>query len=63
MEKVSTKSKLLTKRPTGYCPGCLHGVVTKLIAESIDELGQRCTLTVLPIGCSTLGMPHLIQIW
>lgn len=59
MEKVYSRPKSLTKRPTGYCPGCLHGVVTKLIAESIDELGiQDNTLTVLPIGCSTLGMLH-----
>ena len=38
---------------THYCPGCGHGVLHKLIAEAIDDLGiqDRCIL-VGPVGCS-----------
>ena len=36
-----------------YCPGCTHGVIHRLIAETIDELGIReKTIGVAPVGCS-----------
>lgn len=36
-----------------YCPGCTHGVIHRLIAEVIDELGIReRTIGVAPVGCS-----------
>ena len=38
---------------TNYCPGCTHGLIHKLIAEAIDELGiQKRTISVAPVGCS-----------
>jgi len=38
---------------THYCPGCTHGVIHRLIAETIDELGIReKTIGVSPVGCS-----------
>ncbi|MGQ9916512.1 MAG: 2-oxoacid:acceptor oxidoreductase family protein [Bryobacteraceae bacterium] len=38
---------------THYCPGCGHGIVLKLLAEAIDELGIRDrTIVVSPVGCS-----------
>jgi 2-oxoisovalerate ferredoxin oxidoreductase beta subunit len=38
---------------THYCPGCGHGVVQKLIAEAVEELGiQDKTIFVAPVGCS-----------
>ncbi len=38
---------------THYCPGCGHGVLHKLIAEAIDDLGiQDRTILVGPVGCS-----------
>ena len=43
----------LTAQSTHYCPGCLHGVAHRLIAEVIDELGIReNTIGVAPVGCS-----------
>lgn len=36
-----------------YCPGCTHGVIHRLIAEVIDELGIReKSIGVAPVGCS-----------
>ncbi|MBI5281631.1 MAG: 2-ketoisovalerate ferredoxin oxidoreductase, partial [Candidatus Solibacter usitatus] len=38
---------------THYCPGCGHGVMHKLLAEAIDELGIRDrVILVSPVGCS-----------
>ncbi|MCK4302460.1 MAG: 2-oxoglutarate oxidoreductase, partial [candidate division Zixibacteria bacterium] len=40
---------------THYCPGCTHGVIHRLVAEAIDDLGVReRTLGVAPVGCSVL---------
>src|SRR6185436_4542732 len=41
---------------THYCPGCGHGIVTKLLARAIDTLGlQDRTVLVSPVGCSVFG--------
>ena len=50
---VYQKPRLLNDNPMHYCPGCSHGVVHKLIAEVIDEMGTpgrtlRRTLQPLP---------------
>ncbi|MFZ5979585.1 MAG: thiamine pyrophosphate-dependent enzyme [Candidatus Zixiibacteriota bacterium] len=38
---------------THYCPGCTHGVIHRLVAEILDELGEReNALGVAPVGCS-----------
>ena len=57
MEKVYARSQSLQPIPSGFCPGCLHAMATKLIGEVIDELGQaENTLHVIPVGCSTLNL-------
>jgi 2-oxoisovalerate ferredoxin oxidoreductase beta subunit len=41
---------------THYCPGCGHGVIHKLMAEVIDELGIRDrTILISPVGCSVFA--------
>ncbi len=43
-----------------YCPGCGHGVVHRLIAEVIDEMGiQSETIGVAPVGCAVLAYNYL----
>jgi 2-oxoisovalerate ferredoxin oxidoreductase beta subunit len=45
---------------THYCPGCGHGVLHKLIAEAIDDLGiQDQTILVSPVGCSVFAYHYL----
>ena len=40
---------------THYCPGCTHGVIHRLVAEVIDELGlKERTVGIAPVGCSVL---------
>ena len=41
---------------THYCPGCGHGIVHKLVARAIDELGiQDRAILVSPVGCSVFA--------
>jgi 2-oxoisovalerate ferredoxin oxidoreductase beta subunit len=48
------------RHQTHYCPGCGHGIVTKLLAEAIDALGIRDrTVLVSPVGCSVFGYEYL----
>jgi 2-oxoglutarate ferredoxin oxidoreductase subunit beta len=55
METVYERPKTLTGTSTHYCPGCGHGIVHRLIAEVIDELGIReKTVAVAPVGCAVL---------
>jgi len=44
------------QQQTHYCPGCGHGVVHKLIAEALQDLGlQDNTIFVSPVGCSVFA--------
>ena len=50
---VYKKTPVLTDNVMHYCPGCSHGVVHKIIAEVIEEMGiQDKTIGVSPVGCS-----------
>src|SRR5580692_9084694 len=41
---------------THYCPGCGHGMVHKMVAAAIDELGlQDRTILISPVGCSVFA--------
>jgi 2-oxoisovalerate ferredoxin oxidoreductase beta subunit len=41
---------------THYCPGCGHGIVHKMLAQAIDELGiQNRTILISPVGCSVFA--------
>ncbi len=52
------KSEL--KFQTHYCPGCGHGIVHKLIAEALHDLGlQDKTIFVSPVGCSVFAYYYL----
>ncbi|MGP8124781.1 MAG: thiamine pyrophosphate-dependent enzyme [Nitrososphaerales archaeon] len=50
----------LTGKPTHYCAGCEHGVLTRLIANAIEELGVReKTVLVDSVGCSVLAHDYI----
>ncbi|HOK66808.1 MAG TPA: thiamine pyrophosphate-dependent enzyme [Anaerohalosphaeraceae bacterium] len=49
------RPKTLKNVLTHYCPGCGHGIVHRLVAEVIDELGIReRTIGTAPVGCAVL---------
>ena len=53
---VFDKPKALADVPLHYCPGCTHGIVHRLVAEVIDELGiEGKTVGVAPVGCSVFA--------
>ena len=56
MAIVFKKPHALTDVPLHYCPGCTHGIVHRLVAEAIDELGiEGKTIGVAPVGCSVMA--------
>lgn len=56
MTIVYDRPKALLDVPTHYCPGCTHGIIHRLVAEVIDELGiLDRTVGVAPVGCSVLA--------
>jgi len=51
---------LLLSNPTTYCPGCGHGIVHRLVAEVLDELGMGGrTILVGSVGCSVFAYDFL----
>ncbi len=53
MAVVFKKPSTLTDAPLSYCPGCTHGIIQRLVAEVIEELGiEGRTVGVAPVGCS-----------
>jgi 2-oxoglutarate/2-oxoacid ferredoxin oxidoreductase subunit beta len=61
MGKTFQKPEALSDQLTHYCPGCTHGVIHRLIAEVIDELGfrKRC-VGVAPVGCAVLAYNYFM---
>jgi len=58
---VSDRPSILSPTATHYCPGCSHGIVERLVAEVLEELGLCSrTIGVAPIGCSILIYDHLL---
>ncbi|MBW6516720.1 MAG: 2-oxoglutarate oxidoreductase [Candidatus Cloacimonetes bacterium] len=56
MEIIAQRPKSLMKVQFHYCPGCLHGVAHRLIAEAMDELDMRNKMMgVAPVGCSVFA--------
>ena len=56
MGKAFSKPNALSDTMTHYCPGCTHGIVHRLVAEVIDELGiQGRTVGIAPVGCAVLA--------
>ena len=56
---VFEKPKTLTDAPLHYCPGCTHGIIHRLVAEVIDELGiDGRTIGVAPVGCSVMAYDY-----
>ena len=53
---VFEKPKALADVPLHYCPGCTHGIIHRLVAEVIDELGiEGKTVGIAPVGCSVFA--------
>jgi 2-oxoglutarate ferredoxin oxidoreductase subunit beta len=59
MAVVFKKPDSLLDVPTHYCPGCTHGIIHRLVAEVIDDLGiDGKTIGVAPVGCAVLAYDY-----
>ena len=64
MSVVFERTQLLTDKQFHYCPGCNHGIIHRLVAESIDELVKEGKLEagnvmgVAPVGCSVFAYDY-----
>ena len=62
--KIYSRPRLLDERNTHYCPGCSHGVVHRVIAELIDEMGlEDRTIGVAPVGCAVFAYNYIDVDW
>ena len=53
MAVVFEPTKGLTGKPLHYCPGCTHGIIHRLIAEVMVELGiLDQTVAIASVGCT-----------
>jgi len=56
MAVVFEKTRGLTDKTFTYCPGCTHGIIHRLVAESLEELGLLDNaIGVAPVGCSVFA--------
>ncbi|MCI6104130.1 MAG: thiamine pyrophosphate-dependent enzyme, partial [Bacteroidales bacterium] len=61
---VYAKPALMNDTPMHYCPGCSHGVVHKLIAEVIEEMGmQERAIGISPVGCAVFAYRYIDIDW
>ncbi|MBB6276255.1 thiamine pyrophosphate-dependent enzyme [Porphyromonas circumdentaria] len=61
---VYEKPRLLNSNTMHYCPGCSHGVIHKLIAEVIDEMGMADkSVGIAPVGCSVFAYNYVDIDW
>lgn len=59
MITVFQKPHALTSVPLHYCPGCTHGIIHRLVAEALDELGiEGKTVGIAPVGCAVMAYDY-----
>jgi len=59
MKKILGKPESLKPTPHLYCAGCGHGIIHRLVAETVDELGIReRTIGIAPVGCAVFAYDY-----
>jgi 2-oxoglutarate ferredoxin oxidoreductase subunit beta len=64
--KVKNSGSIILSRPESlydvenhYCAGCGHGIIHRLICETIDEFGIReRIIAVAPVGCAVIAYDY-----
>ena len=61
---VYTKPRLMNNNAMHYCPGCSHGVIHKLIAEVVEEMGlEEKAIGISPVGCAVFAYNYIDIDW
>ncbi len=59
MALVFERTNGLTDMVTHYCPGCTHGIIHRLVAEVLVEMGELGNAVgIAPVGCSVLAYKY-----
>lgn len=59
MARNLRRPSILNDAATHYCPGCGHGILHRIIAEVIEELGiADRTIAVAPVGCAVIAYDY-----
>ena len=59
MAVVFDRPHALCDVPTHYCPGCTHGIIHRLVAEAMDDLGiEGKAVGVASVGCSVMAYDY-----
>jgi 2-oxoglutarate ferredoxin oxidoreductase subunit beta len=59
MAVVFEKTPMLCEKPFHYCPGCTHGIIHRLVAEALAELGiGETAIGVAPVGCAVFAYEY-----
>ncbi|MBQ9975694.1 MAG: 2-oxoglutarate oxidoreductase [Clostridia bacterium] len=59
MAVIYSKPKSLADLQLHYCPGCTHGIIHRLVAQAIDDLGiEGTTIGVAPVGCAVMAYDY-----
>lgn len=59
MAKSFKRPESLCDTATHYCPGCGHGILHRMIAEAVDDLGVRAkTIAIAPVGCAVVAYDY-----
>lgn len=59
MSVLFEKTTGLADVKTHYCPGCSHGIVHRLLAECLEEMGElENAINVSPVGCAVLALDY-----
>ncbi|MDE6269262.1 MAG: 2-oxoglutarate oxidoreductase [Muribaculaceae bacterium] len=62
--RVYSRPRLLTEVNTHYCPGCSHGVVHRIVAELLEEMGlENKAVGVAPVGCAVFAYNYIDVDW
>ncbi|MDE6453792.1 MAG: 2-oxoglutarate oxidoreductase [Muribaculaceae bacterium] len=62
--RVYARPRLLTEANTHYCPGCSHGVVHRIVAELLEEMGlENRAVGVAPVGCAVFAYNYIDVDW
>lgn len=61
MKKIYSRTAgIIPDAVSGFCPGCMHSTVFKLLGEALEELGQlEKASAVIGVGCCGLGLAYI----
>ena len=59
MNSIAEKYIRQETLPFIFCPGCGHGIIHRLVAEVIDEMGiEGETVGICPVGCAVMAYDY-----